>query len=91
MNSQNKNQENFNEFGEEPNNVEAPIWEGITPKDKFIFAKWVLLIVAILFLLGGIALMINPTNGECIFDACKTILPPIATLILGYYFSESNR
>jgi len=23
-----------------------------------------------------------------IFDACKTVLPPIATLIIGYYFGE---
>lgn len=29
--------------------------------------------------------------GEDIFDTCKTILPPIATLVLGYYFGQSDR
>ncbi len=28
--------------------------------------------------------------GKDIFDACKTILPPIATLILGYYFGTNR-
>ena len=28
--------------------------------------------------------------GKKIFEACRTILPPIATLILGYYFGASG-
>lgn len=27
---------------------------------------------------------------EAIFDACKTVLPPIITLILGFYFGQEN-
>lgn len=29
--------------------------------------------------------------GDKIFDACKTIVPPFGTLILGYYFGQSQR
>ena len=57
---------------------------------KFSLAKWLLLGVAILFILGGIALLTNPTNGTVIFDTCKAVLPPIATLVIGYYFSEKG-
>jgi hypothetical protein len=28
--------------------------------------------------------------GKNIFDACKTIIPPIATLVLGFYFGKSD-
>ena len=32
----------------------------------------------------------NPNPGEKIFDAAKTIIPPIVTLVLGYYFGQEK-
>ncbi len=32
---------------------------------------------------------LSNSRGKEIFDACKTILPPIATLVLGFYFGKS--
>jgi len=60
----------------------------ITPKDLLVFAKLILLVIALLFLFGAIADLINP-NGH-VFEACKTILPPIATLVIGFYFGKNS-
>ena len=68
-----------------------PRLQPISEQDKFQLAKWVLLGVAVLFFLGGIALISPYENGAHLFDACKTILPPIATLVIGYYFSEKGK
>ena len=91
MSEKHVKQESLKEFGEEPNNFDAPQWQGITPRDRLLLAKWVLLANSILFFFSGLAMLVNPEHGAAIFDACKTILPPIVTLILGYYFGESNR
>ncbi|HKQ53495.1 MAG TPA: hypothetical protein VJT74_14055 [Pyrinomonadaceae bacterium] len=60
-------------------------------REKFQLAKWILLAIAILFASGAGALYRNPTNAKEIFEACKTVLPPIATLVIGYYFSEKTK
>lgn len=60
----------------------------ISPKDLLIFAKWILFFLAVLFALGALCEMIRPAS--TIFEACKTILPPIATLVIGYYFGKSS-
>jgi hypothetical protein len=52
------------------------------------FAKLILGMVTALFVLGGISELIKPNCG--IFEACKTILPLIATLVIGFYFGKSN-
>ena len=62
--------------------------EGITPKDLLKLAQYILLTIAILFIIGIISEWLMPNKG--IFDACKTILPPIATLVIGFYFGKSN-
>ena len=64
------------------------ISEDITPRDMLKLAKSILLMSAILFILGGIAELIKPNCG--IFESCKTILPPIVTLVIGFYFGKSN-
>ena len=66
----------------------AAFEEDITPRDMLKFAKSILVVIAGLFLLGGISELIKPNCG--IFEACKTILPPIATLVIGFYFGKSN-
>lgn len=66
----------------------AAIIEDITPRDMLKFAKSILIVIAMLFFLGGVSELIKPNCG--IFEACKTILPPIATLVIGFYFGKSN-
>lgn len=66
----------------------AAIIEDITPRDMLKFAKSILIVIAMLFFLGGVSELIKPKCG--IFEACKTILPPIATLVIGFYFGKSN-
>lgn len=56
-------------------------------------AQWILLTIAIFFILGGSAALFaqDEDDGDAIFEACKTILPPIATLVIGYYFGEKEK
>ena len=58
-------------------------------KDKLQLAKWLLLGIGILFALGAIAALFLSDDGKDLFDTFTTILPPIATLIIGYYFSKN--
>jgi hypothetical protein len=60
-------------------------------REKFQLAKWILLAIAILFASGAGALYRRPSEAKEIFEACKTVLPPIATLVIGYYFSEKSK
>jgi len=63
------------------------ITDNITPKDLLVFAKLILFTLSILFVFGGIADMFKPEIH--IFESCKTILPPISTLVIGYYFGKN--
>jgi hypothetical protein len=56
-------------------------------------AQYVLLGIAIFFVLGGSAKLFakDGKNGDEIFEACKTIFPPIGTLVIGYYFGEREK
>lgn len=67
-----------------PGATEKPV----TPYDLLKLAKWILAILAALFFMGAMAEVIQPNSG--VFEACKTILPPIATLVIGYYFGKSS-
>ncbi len=70
--------------------VDAPaaVEENITPRDLMKFAKAILFVLAVLFALGAVCDLIRPQSG--VFEACKTVLPPIATLVIGYYFGKSS-
>lgn len=67
--------------------TEPMVEENVSPRDMLKFAKAILFILAILFTLGGFCEMIRPDAS--VFEACKTVLPPIATLVIGYYFGKS--
>lgn len=67
--------------------IPAIIEKDITPRDLMKFAKAILMALAVLFFLGGVAEILQPNSN--IFEACKTILPPVATLVIGYYFGKS--
>jgi hypothetical protein len=60
----------------------------VTPKDLLRFAKLILAAIAGLFILGMFCQLI--TQDKIIFESCKMILPPVATLVIGFYFGKSN-
>ncbi len=46
--------------------------------------------LTVVFLVGmGMQLWGGPA-GSAVFDACKTVIPPFGTLVLGYYFGQSQ-
>ncbi len=67
---------------------------------KFEYGIWIVAGAAFLLFAAGLAFYFEiPVAGEClvtsppsagatIFEAAKTILPPIATLVLGAYYSS---
>lgn len=61
----------------------------ISQKEKFHAAKQILLGLAILYILTILAFLMRPEAGQDLLDICKTALPPLATLILVFYFRES--
>jgi hypothetical protein len=64
----------------------------IEETDRLSLAKWLLAGVALLLTLGCIAYLVNDgPRAEKIFQACITTLPPIATLVIGYYFAQSKK
>lgn len=53
------------------------------------FAKYVLVFLAIIYLLSGTAEVIMIKNGaEVVFESAKTLVPHIGMFILGFYFSK---
>lgn len=68
--------------------IPTVIQEDITPRDMLKFAKAILAVLAVLFAGGAACELLKPQSN--IFEACKTILPPIATLVIGYYFGKSS-
>lgn len=62
--------------------------ELVAAEERFQLAKWVLLGTALLFVLGSSSYLLSKEAGVAIFETCKTVLPPLATLVIGYYFSE---
>lgn len=62
--------------------------EEVTPQDLLRFAKLILMTVAAIFIMSMFIRIIS--KDVIIFEACKTILPPIATGVIGFYFGKSN-
>jgi len=73
---------------ENPTSATATPGKRVTPLELLDFAKGVLITVVVLFVLGAATTFFQPNN--TIFEACKTILPPIATLVMGYYFGKRS-
>lgn len=67
-------------------------------KSKMYFAASVLAFLAFIFLLAMIFYALGPEQsppstespGKNIFDACVKVIPPIVTLIIGFYFGASQ-
>lgn len=69
---------------------EKPLYadKDVTPRDLLQFARQILISISIIFIISWFADLFIPSRG--IFDCCKTILPSIATLVIGYYFGKNN-
>lgn len=67
-------------------------------KSKLYFAAAVLAFLAFIFLLAMIFYAVGPepkvaggdAPGKAIFDACVKVIPPLVTLIIGFYFGASQ-
>lgn len=60
----------------------------ITEKERFIAAKQILLGLASLYTLTLLAYLFRPIEGLRLIDICTTTFPPLATLILVFYFKD---
>lgn len=60
----------------------------IKPVHLLRFAKWILGVISIIYLLSGLSELIYPDNK--FFETCKVTLPSLATLVMGYYFGTSK-
>lgn len=83
----NSNEQNIEESETSEENEEYPQMI-IDESKRFSLAKYVLIGLGIVFLISMSFAFWQPESGLPIFEACKTIIPPIITLILGYYFSQ---
>jgi len=81
------NLDNSSGIKDELSDIKGVETQTITPKDLLIFAKSILIALALLFFIGAIIDIYHPNS--IVFEACKTILPPIATLVIGYYFGKT--
>ncbi|WP_127564348.1 hypothetical protein [Stenotrophomonas indicatrix] len=70
--------------------------EDISPKDRarLTMAYLVLAGVGVLVILSWIALVLGPearqTQAQVFFDFTRAFGPPLVTLVLGYYFRDSQ-
>lgn len=62
--------------------------EEVTPQDLLKFAKMILLSIMGIFILSMLGKLL--LHDAIIFEACKTILPSIATSVIGFYFGRSS-
>lgn len=68
--------------------TEKPYLTDVTPRHILCFAKWILAILAIIFMIAAIMEFLHP--GNAVFEACKVTLPSLATLVIGYYFGTTR-
>lgn len=68
----------------------------LPPHDRarLTIAAWVLGAMLLIFVLASMALVLGPNERleqeQAIFDFVKTIAPPIATLVIGFYFRNEG-
>lgn len=71
------------------NKLENPVSIGrITDRDRFLAAKQILFGLALLYVLTIIAYLFRPNEGDKLLYICTTTFPPLATLILVFYFKD---
>lgn len=68
----------------------------LPPQDKarLALARWILGCLALIFLLSCCGLIFAPDNrlenAQSIFEFVKTVVPAIATLVIGFYFRSET-
>lgn len=60
----------------------------ITELDKLLAAKQILCGIAFIYIFTVFAFLIYPESGNILLEICKTVLPPLATLIIAFYFKD---
>lgn len=63
-------------------------FNGVSPTEILITAKQILLGIAIVFFSCLAMYAIIPVQGAVLLEICKTVLPPLATLIIAFYFKS---
>lgn len=60
----------------------------LDPVRLLSFARWILITIVIVWLLACADLQAFPGSKEAslIFEQSRTLLPPLVTLVLGFYF-----
>lgn len=69
----------------------SPQGRPLDDHDRLGFAKDILLACALLFFISAILYVlpcVNTQASQKIFETFTTVLPPIVTLVLGYFFSK---
>ncbi len=74
----------------EVKNLEYRISGHITEKEKFKAAKQILLGLAILYTLTLFIYLYNPKEASKLIDICTTTFPPLATMIIVFYFRNMS-
>jgi hypothetical protein len=79
-----------------------PIYEGanliikerkdgaLSEKDRLSAAKQILGVLSVIFVLTEILYFLHPEQGAPFLDIAKIIIPPLATLIVAFYFKEKS-
>lgn len=60
----------------------------VSDRDIFRFAKAILMMLAVIFLVGMGIECYHPNSA--VFEACKLTVPSLATLVIGYYFGTTK-
>ena len=69
---------------------DSPSYESkeVSDRDIFSFAKAILMVLALIFLVGMGVECYRPNS--TVFEACKLTVPSLATLVIGYYFGTTK-
>lgn len=76
------------ELTEEALTEVTPALNDVTPRHILSFAKAILAVLALIFLISSAIECYHP--GSAVFETCKVTLPSLATLVIGYYFGTAK-
>lgn len=62
----------------------------ITEYDRLLAGKQILFGIGFIYVITVAAFLIHPEQGSALIEICKTVLPPLATLIIAFYFKDKN-
>lgn len=65
-------------------------WESVDEGKKLVLAQWCLGVLAGVFFVAMLCAIVLPDSGGSVFEAIQKVIPPFATLIIGYYFARNN-